>query len=144
MATFSKTMAVHYSAQQMYHLVNDVEGYPAFIPGCELGRIISRRDQQVEASLTFRYRGISETLVTRNTCVPDRQVSMELVRGPVHHLSGLWAFQPLSDQTCEVTLRLEFELAGWWSGWLSDKMVARSDRLVEVFQDRAHQLYASP
>lgn len=34
MPQISRTALVPYSAEQMYQLVNDVQSYPQFLPGC--------------------------------------------------------------------------------------------------------------
>jgi ribosome-associated toxin RatA of RatAB toxin-antitoxin module len=35
---------VPYTAEQMFHLVNDVESYPEFLPHCRSARILESRD----------------------------------------------------------------------------------------------------
>ena len=39
MPQISRTALVPYSAEQMYQLVNDVQSYPQFLPGCTGSRI---------------------------------------------------------------------------------------------------------
>ena len=34
MARINRSALVMFSAEQMYHLVNDVASYPQFLPGC--------------------------------------------------------------------------------------------------------------
>lgn len=41
MPQISRTALVPYSAEQMYQLVNDVQSYPQFLPGCTGSRILS-------------------------------------------------------------------------------------------------------
>ena len=40
MPQISRTALVPYSAEQMYQLVNDVQSYPQFLPGCTGSRIL--------------------------------------------------------------------------------------------------------
>lgn len=40
MPQISRTALVPYSAEQMYQLVNDVQSYPEFIPGCTGSRVL--------------------------------------------------------------------------------------------------------
>lgn len=40
MSQISRTALVPYSAEQMYQLVNDVQSYPQFLPGCTGSRIL--------------------------------------------------------------------------------------------------------
>ncbi len=40
MPQISRTALVPYSAEQMYQLVNDVQSYPQFLPGCVGSRVL--------------------------------------------------------------------------------------------------------
>ena len=40
MANINKTALVPYSAEQMIKLVNDIESYPDFLPGCTGSKIL--------------------------------------------------------------------------------------------------------
>lgn len=40
MPQISRTALVPYSVEQMYQLVNDVQSYPQFIPGCTGSRVL--------------------------------------------------------------------------------------------------------
>ena len=40
-----------YSPAQMFHLVDDVERYPKFLPWCARGEVISRQGPELVASL---------------------------------------------------------------------------------------------
>jgi len=42
------------SPARMYELINDIEAYPAFVPGCTAARIVSRKDGEIVATLHIR------------------------------------------------------------------------------------------
>lgn len=97
-----------YSAGGVYALVNDIEAYPQYLRWCRAARILESDDDVTVAELTLAGRGFRETLITRNSLVPDRSISMKLAQGPFRHLSGTWTFTPLGTG-CRVRLALEFE-----------------------------------
>ncbi len=49
MPQISRTALVPYSAEQMYQLVNDVQSYPQFLPGCTGSRILESTPGQMTA-----------------------------------------------------------------------------------------------
>ena len=50
MPQISRTALVPYSAEQMYQLVNDVQSYPQFLPGCTGSRILESTPGQMTAA----------------------------------------------------------------------------------------------
>ena len=97
-----------YPATAVYALVNDIKGYPQYLKWCKAAEIVESGDTLMVAKLTLAGRGIRETLVTRNSLVPDHSISMKLAKGPFRHLSGKWTFTPIGSG-CRVRLALEFE-----------------------------------
>ena len=59
MAQISRSALVPYSAEQMYQLVNDVDSYPEFLPGCTGSRVLSASEQEMTASVDVSKAGIS-------------------------------------------------------------------------------------
>ncbi|MCO1589741.1 type II toxin-antitoxin system toxin RatA, partial [Escherichia coli] len=51
MPQISRTALVPYSAEQMYQLVNDVQSYPQFLPGCTGSRILESTPGQMTAAV---------------------------------------------------------------------------------------------
>ena len=49
MARVNRSALVMYSAEQMFKLVNDVEAYPNFLPGCVEGRVLENSAQKMVA-----------------------------------------------------------------------------------------------
>ncbi|MDE0452542.1 MAG: type II toxin-antitoxin system RatA family toxin [Gammaproteobacteria bacterium] len=97
-----------YPAAEVYALVNDIESYPQYLKWCKAARTLESGDHLVVAELTLAGRGLKETLVTRNSLVPNHSISMTLAHGPFRHFSGTWTFTTLGPG-CRVRLALEFE-----------------------------------
>ncbi|WP_299659044.1 type II toxin-antitoxin system RatA family toxin [uncultured Psychromonas sp.] len=111
MAKVSRSALLMYSAQEMYQLVNDVNAYPEFLPGCSETTVLLDQINLMKASIKVSKAGISQTFVTENTLVEGQSISMKLLEGPFKHLSGGWTFTALDEQACKVSLDLEFEFS---------------------------------
>lgn len=142
MTSITRSALVMHSAEQMYELVNDVESYPHFLPGCAATELISKTDDELVASLTISKLGVNQTFTTRNKLqFPDR-MELSLVDGPFSHFVGVWNFHHLSDEACKVTYEMEFEvnsrLAGIALGAVFKQMATT---MVDSFVQRAKQVY---
>jgi ribosome-associated toxin RatA of RatAB toxin-antitoxin module len=129
---------------RMFELINEIERYPEFVPGCAAAQVLSRTPTEIQARLTVGRGPLRTAFTTRNHLLPDQQVRMELVEGPFRSLQGLWTLapviQPGSDKVvgCRVSLALDFEprsgLAGLALGPLIEQTV---NSLVDAFVSRA-------
>ncbi|EGJ2231799.1 ubiquinone-binding protein, partial [Salmonella enterica] len=88
MPQISRTALVPYSAEQMYQLVNDVQSYPQFLPGCVGSRVLESSPAQMTAAVDVSKAGISKTFTTRNQLTRNQSILMHLVDGPFKKLIG--------------------------------------------------------
>ena len=145
MHTLNKQVIVPYCAKQMFMLVNDVEHYPHFLPGCRGSCIISHSATEMIASLDLAWQGIHKQFTTHNYLYPYERISMSLVDGPLRRLEGVWHFQPLGESACNVILELEFELTGKiFDKALQPVLQYVANMLVDAFCKRAHEQYGKP
>lgn len=111
MPQVNRSALVSFSAKQMYDLVNDVEKYPEFLPGCSGSKLIESSEGALVASVDVSKAGIKKTFTTSNTMIAERRIELELVDGPFKSLKGSWVFTPLDDFACKVELNLMFEFS---------------------------------
>jgi ribosome-associated toxin RatA of RatAB toxin-antitoxin module len=130
--------------QRMFELINDVERYPEFVPGCAAAEVLSRTASEIQARLTVGRGPLRTSFTTRNHLTPDRQVRMDLVEGPFKSLQGLWTLSPVtqagSDQVvgCRVSLALDFEARSGLAGLALGPMIEQTvNSLVDAFVARA-------
>ena len=116
---------VHYSAEQMFDLVADVEDYPRFLPWCSGARVVADAGRRLDASVDIDYRGIRSRFTTRNQMRYPEQIRMTLVDGPFRSLDGSWHFHALRPGACKVQLSLHYKFA---SGLLGRAVIARVRR----------------
>lgn len=133
---------VPFSAQQMFELVNDIEAYPQFMPGCVGARILERGINWLEAELHLSQSGFQQTFITRNQLNPPTSIEMHLVEGPFSRLDGFWHFKSLGDIGCKVEFELSFELKNrLLQMTLSGRFAAISQQQVDAICTRAKAIY---
>lgn len=144
MSKISRSALVPYSAEQMYRLVNDVDSYPEFLPGCSGSRVLSASSDQMTASVDVSKAGISKTFVTRNTLTDNQSINMQLVDGPFKKLSGGWRFTPLGEQACKVELNLDFEFTNMLVELAFGRIFKElASSMVQAFTQRAKEVYSA-
>lgn len=144
MPTIERSALVPYSDAQMYALVNDVERYPEFVPGCRTATVLEQSESNKVARLEIAKAGISKSFTTRNNLEPYQHIGMELVDGPFQYLRGGWSFHALDSQACKIVLELEFEFANRILGMAFGKIFNElQSRMVDAFVQRAQQVYGN-
>ncbi|SMY37498.1 Ribosome association toxin RatA [Photobacterium malacitanum] len=143
MPQISRSALVPFSAQQMFNLVNDVESYPMFLPGCAGSKIIESSTSHMMASVDVAKAGIRKTFVTHNKLVDFNQIQMQLVDGPFRKLVGGWTFTELDATACKIELNLEFEFTSALIDVAFGKIFRDlTSNMVQAFTQRAREVYA--
>lgn len=142
MPTVNQSALVGYSAEQMYQLVNDYEKYPQFLSGCVGAKTLSLGENELNAELVIQKLGISQRFSTHNTMIPNQKITMQLLEGPFRHLSGAWTFQPFDEQSCKISLMLEFEFESPLVAMVFGKVFNELTlKMVNAFKQRAKEVY---
>lgn len=123
---------------RMFQLINDIEKYPQFVPGCQAAHVVSRKGNEVVATLNIKRGPLNAEFTTRNLLEPDKRVLMQFVSGPFRVLEGLWTLTPLGDLGCRVELEMRFEFANRVAGALFEPLFeTTAASLVDAFVKRA-------
>lgn len=142
MRNLHKSQVVPYSCQQVFELVADVTAYPQFLPWCGGARVLRQTGNQVEGEVVIAKGPARVAFATQNQLMPYERIDMQLTKGPFKHLAGGWMFEPLGEQSCRVTLALDFEfnnrLLAMAVGSVFEQVLGS---LVGAFSQRAAQLY---
>lgn len=142
MPRIEKSALVPYSAQQMFDLVNDIDTYPEFVPGCVDARVSEQGENYKVATLDISKAGIRKSFTTKNILSAPERIDMHLVDGPFKQLRGGWRFIPISDDACKIQFELEFEFASRLLGMAFGKIFSEvTTRMVDAFAQRAKQVY---
>jgi ribosome-associated toxin RatA of RatAB toxin-antitoxin module len=142
MRTVNRSALVPFSAEAMFKLVNDVESYAEFLPWCTATQLQSKTESELVASLTIGYGALNSEFTTRNQFSAPEWMHMHLLDGPFSSLEGHWGFEQLSEDGCEITLKVEFD----FSSPIKDMLFGATfeticNELIDAFIKRAHDLY---
>ncbi len=140
----SRSALVHFSAAQMFGLVDDIERYPEFLPWCSGTKVTLRDSVTTRATINISYRGIRQGFSTENNKEFPQRMTIQLVEGPFKTLDGEWRFTPLEEQACKIDFQLHYE----FSSTLLEKLVGPvfgfiAGTMVDAFLKRAEQLYSA-
>lgn len=143
MSHIHRTALVHYSRQEMYDLVNDVESYADFLPWCRSASIQSQSETEMVASVEIARGVLNKTFTTRNRLYPPERIEVNLVDGPFRQLQGYWQFEALKTaNACKVILDLEFEFdSAAMSIAARPVFMHIATTLVDAFCKRAEEVY---
>ncbi len=137
-----RSALVSFSAAQMYALVNDVNRYPEFLPGCSGSKVLEQHENKMRASVDVSKAGITKTFTTLNKLTPEVSILMELVDGPFKSLNGGWYFTKLDERACKVELQLDFEFSSKLIEVAFGKIFNElTSNMVNAFVQRAKQTY---
>ncbi len=131
-----------FTSGQMFALVNDVESYPAFLPWCSAAGVEGAGEDHLVATITLSLGKIQQSVTTSNSLQPGKRIDMELVRGPLRYLHGVWRFDDVDGGNCRVNLDLDFEFNNKILKLALDKAFGHlSYASVDAFRNRARQVY---
>jgi ribosome-associated toxin RatA of RatAB toxin-antitoxin module len=144
MREIRRSALVAVPASRMFALINDIESYPLFVPGCQAASVLEQGAAMLRARLTVGSGALRTSFVTRNQLVQDRSVQMDLEEGPFRSLTGQWTIEPVAgaqgDAGCSVQLVLRFELQRGLAGLAMGPLIERmAGSLVDAFVARARQ-----
>lgn len=146
MRNVKRSALVGASPEAVFEMINDVERYPEFVPGCTAAQVLSRSPGEIVASLSVGKGLLSTSFTTRNSLEAGRRVTMDLVEGPFKYLEGIWTLTPLGQDDaggaagCRVELDLTFEPAGGLAGMALTPLIEHTaGSLVNAFVQRARR-----
>lgn len=143
MSKIERSALVHYSAAEMYDLVNDVASYPLFLPWCKSSTVLTETDTEMTASVSISKGILNKTFTTRNDLTKNRKIEIKLVDGPFKKLTGYWEFEVLkTENACRVLFNLEFEFDNAMMSIAARPVFTQiSNSMVDSFCKRAVEVY---
>ena len=133
---------VPYSREQMFNLVNDVDAYPQFLPGCRSASARPRGEHEVEGTIELAKGALHKSFTTVNQLDYPKRIEMRLVQGPFRRLHGAWTFTRAAERGTRVALDLEFEFAGRLMALAIGPVFNHvANSLVDAFVQRARDVH---
>ncbi|WP_018938997.1 MULTISPECIES: type II toxin-antitoxin system RatA family toxin [unclassified Thioalkalivibrio] len=133
---------VPYSREQMFNLVNDVDAYPQFLPGCRSASARPRGEHEVEGTIELAKGALHKSFTTRNTLKRPESIDMRLVSGPFRRLHGTWSFTEVEGGKTRIALELEFDFANRLMAFAIGPVFTQiANSLVDAFVQRAREVH---
>ncbi|WP_018879901.1 MULTISPECIES: type II toxin-antitoxin system RatA family toxin [unclassified Thioalkalivibrio] len=135
---------VPYTQEQMFNLVNDVDAYPEFLPGCRSASARPRGEHEVEGTIELAKGALHKSFTTRNTLKRPESIDMRLVSGPFRRLHGTWTFSQVEGGKTRIALELEFEFANRIMAFAIGPVFNQiANSLVDAFVQRAREVHGA-
>lgn len=149
MTRIERSAMIFYSTEQMFALVNDVESYPQFLPGCHDAKILSMKENSesgeglMQAELDLGKFGLSQRFTTENRFKRSEFIRLQLLDGPFKHFQGEWVFETLKESACKLSFWLEFDFSSRIVAMAAGKVFEQvASEQVTAMCDRAKKIYS--
>ena len=145
MPRHTETRHFDYTPEQLFDLVADVARYQEFLPWVAATRIRSDSDTMMVADLVVGFGALKETFASRVTKQRPSRIHVEYIDGPLKYLHNSWKFRPDGKGGSDVDFCVDFAFKSRIFESLAGQMFDRAlRRMIQAFEDRAHQLYRGP
>ena len=142
MPQIRRSSTVFHNARQMYDIVLDVGAYPDFLPWCNRAQVRFQDDTRQEAEVGIAFKGFQQSFSTDNELITGSRIQMNLLHGPFKKLKGIWRFDGIDDESCEVSFELEFEFRNFLLAKAAGGIFSRiATEQLDAFIQRAQQLH---
>ncbi|MCM2131487.1 type II toxin-antitoxin system RatA family toxin [Larsenimonas rhizosphaerae] len=142
MPTVTQSALVKHSDRRMFDLVNDIESYPEFLPGCRAANVVDEGENYRTGRLTLAKGGVEQSFTTRNTLHAPSRIDLSLVDGPFKQLSGQWHFREMGENACRVEFSMSFEFSNRLLSMAFSRLFQQvTKQQVDAFVKRAEQVY---
>ena len=135
MAIIKRTIEVEASAERLFEVVSDIEGYPSFLTWCDSSEILSIKDCLVTASLTINILGLKSTITTLNKSYRPTKIEMSLQKGPFKSFQGIWLFEEVALEKTKVSYTMKYQIANPITDLIvKQKLASFIDQFVGEFE----------
>ncbi len=143
MPSHRETRTLPYSAEQMFALVADVDKYPDFLPWVIATRVKSDTPTEMVADMVVGFKQLREKFTSRVAKVPEKEIRVEYLDGPLKNLENDWTFTP-TEHGCMIDFYVAFSFRNRVFEALAGQYFDRAFRkLMSAFEARADELYGS-
>jgi ribosome-associated toxin RatA of RatAB toxin-antitoxin module len=142
--TFSEKTA--YTAEQWYTLVNDIERYPEFLPGCQSVEILHQEGNTLSAKLLLILGPAQYEAESHNILNPPSEIHMRLGKTTFFkEAHAAWFFKKIDEISTEVRFDLTIEWKNFLSGKLFGKAIEKAaPKIIPLFLKEAQKRYGHP
>ena len=134
---YSRTFPIFQPVDDVFNILNDIDGYDSFIPFCTDSKIINERDDRITASLRLSFMGTSTEFISENKFKTNECIDMNLVQGPFNSFKACWLFKPINEQETQLTFKMSYSISNPITEVLFSKNIdVVSQRIIEAFKKK--------
>ncbi|URJ29861.1 type II toxin-antitoxin system RatA family toxin [Blochmannia endosymbiont of Camponotus sp.] len=134
--------SVPYSVEQMFYLVNDINSYTQFIPGCNVSKILEQKNNELIAEMNLVTNGIVKSLVTHNFFIKNKSIMIVLVKGPFKSFYGYWKFVPITSAISRIEYVSYYEFKSIFiEKFFNHIFKKKYKNIIKSFVSRANKMY---
>lgn len=133
---------VPYSAKQMFFLINDINSYTEFIPGCSIIKILKQNYGELIVEIIPITNGIIQSIVTHNFFIENKSIVISLIKGPFKYFYGRWQFMPISKNVSRVEYISHYAFQSIFVEKFFNYLFQEiCENIITIFVSRANQVY---
>lgn len=142
----TENRTVPYLADQMFHLVADVQSYPQFLPWVLNSKIYNIDKNTFDAELTVGAGPMSQAYTSKVEVDPiARIITATYIKGPFKHLNNRWSFTPsgnIDAPTTDVEFFIDFEIDNLLLKPIVQPFLTQATSImIEAFEKRAAEVF---
>ena len=142
MQHIQRSALVNHTAEQMFDLVNDIEAYPSFMPGCRGARVLEATENELVGELQLGAAGVEQRLTTRNILERPHKIAMTLIEGDFTEFFAAWHFEALSEEASKVSLEMRFAFSRALLNAAASSLFSKmANAQVDAMVKRAAEVY---
>lgn len=133
---------VPFSVEQMFNLINDINSYNEFVPGCSIINILKQNQGELIAEIIPVTNSIVKSIITHNFFVKNKSIIIFLIKSPFKYYYGRWQFIPISKNISRIEYISHYE----YQSILIEKIFnylfqEMCKNIITIFTIRANQIY---
>lgn len=142
MFTIEYITSAPYSVEQMFCLVNDINSYSEFIPGCVVSKVLEYHNNELVAELNIVINGMMQSLITHNFFIKNKNIGIFLVKGPFKSFYGYWEFIAITSSISKIKYISFYEFNSILTGKIFNYVFYKIYKnIIRAFFYRAHKIY---
>ncbi|MBT4962720.1 MAG: type II toxin-antitoxin system RatA family toxin [Francisellaceae bacterium] len=144
MPKISQKLLVEYSPEQMFALVNDIEQYPKFLPGCTSAKILSVRESGLTARVDLARGPVSMNWVSENINIEPSSIEMNYIEGSFSSMHGYWSFASDPEGNCMIEFTLNYSFSSKFIELTLNPILSfMISTIVYCFKEQAEKVYTN-
>lgn len=126
----------------MFYLVNDINSYSEFIPGCKVSKILEYHNNELIAELHIVVNGVIKSLITHNFFIENKNIGIFLVKGPFKSFYGYWEFISINNTVSRIKYTSFYEFHSILNGKVFNCVFQKIYvNMIKTFFCRAYEIY---